>query len=593
MHEQTCTVWRLTKAQKLAVMALILLFSGGCGKGSMDGNSAAATAVLPAPTPPKPVITVDPNLGLDVRAMTAAAQSYAIHYGVLDDATINTLKSYPLVIVHPYNANADRNQIFRIKQGVDPNDNRDNPVVLCYISVGEDSRTYGLSDDALRKDPRFTGDGSGPSIDPRGAQASGMSLTGLSLTGTPTNGGFASYFVNDNAVRCKGAPDRIPDINRNFLTRFVNAGDPAWYNTISTMVMSLETHTPPGLQELLTTQYGRGFGCDGLFLDTIDTAAPNRYTSCSDTNQTASEWTAAGFSSFMRHLRSDYPNKVILQNRGLFYFDPRTAHYQVSARGVIDLGFFESYRLDNDIKTEYVYFHDNKYNSAPKLMAEAGRPDGFKVLSLGYASGFNSSGQDVAKPNIDIQTLLGKSSFGYQELVTDFQEAHAAGFRHYLTSASVDVPNTFVKNTADYTDLLPPVWSSTFNATYNPPAPPSPRIGIQKAVSTSAGAVRISWDIALDLNKVSYQLYYKQGTFDFTADPQLISATRMQLSPSIGDGYDQVWKASDPFMALETVYPFQATITGLAPGVPYSFLIRARDSVGNEDNNRVVLTATP
>lgn len=584
------TAWRRAVTKPQMILFLLVLLAGGCSKGSLDGNGAP---VKPDGPTPGPVITVDPNLGLDVRAMTAAAQSYAIHYGVLDDATINILKTYPLVIVHPYNANADRNQIFRIKQGGDPDDPRDNPVVLCYISVGEDSRTYGLSDAALRKDPRFAGNGSGPSIDPRGAQASGMSLTGLSLTGTPTNGGFASYFVNDNAVRCKGAPDKIPDINRNFLTRFVNAGDPAWYNTVSTMVMNSDTNTPPGLQELLTTSRGRGLGCDGVFLDTIDTAAPNRYTNCESSNQTASEWTAAGFTAFMGQLRADYPGKVILQNRGLFYFDPRTAHYQVSARGVIDLGFFESYRLDNDIQAEYVYFHDNKYNSAPKLMAEANRPDGFRVLSLGYASGFNSQGQDVAKPNIDIQTLLGKSSLGYQELVTDFQEAHAAGFRHYLTSANVDFPNNFVKNTADYTDLLPPVWSSTFNATYNPPAPPAPRIGIQKAVSTSAGAVRISWDVALDMNKVSYQLYYKQNAFDFTADPQLTTATRMQLSASVGDGYDQIWKATDPFMALETVYPFQSTITGLTPGTSYSFLIRARDSVGNEDSNQVVLTATP
>lgn len=566
------------------------LFSGGCSKGSMDGNSAPVGS---SPVPPAPVITVDPSLGLDVRSMTAAAQSYAIHYGVLDDTTINTLKTYPLVIVHPYNANADRNQIFRIKQGVDPNDPRDNPVVLCYISVGEDSRTYGLSDAALRKDSRFTGNGTGPSIDPRGAKASGTALTGLSLTGTPTNGGFASYFLNDNAVRCKGAPDKIPDINTNFLTRFVNAGDPAWYDTINTMNMNIETHTPPGLQELLTTSRGRGLGCDGVFLDTIDTAAPNIYTSCESTNQTASEWTAAGFTAFMSQLRADYPGKVILQNRGLFYFDPRTPHYQVSARGVIDLGFFESYRLDNDILPEYAYFHDNKYNSAPKLMAEANRPDGFRVLSLGYASGFNSQGQDVAKPNIDIQTLLGKSSLGYQELVTDFQEAHAVGFRHYLTSANVDFPNNFVKNTADYTDLLPPVWSSTFNATYNPPEPPAPRIGIQKVVATSPGTVTISWDVALDMNKVSYILYYKKGLFDFVTDPKLTTATRLLLSPTIGDGYDQVWKAVDPAMALETVYPFQSTISGLTLGTGYSFLVRAIDSIGNEDSNQVVLVATP
>lgn len=570
---------------------LCLLACSACSKGSMDGNGVP---VVPAgPVPSGPVITVDPNLGLDVRTMTAEAQSYAIHYGELDDATINVLKTYPLVIVHPYNANADRNQIYRIKQGVDPADPKDNPVVLCYISVGEDTRTYGLSDEELRKDPRFVGNGSGPSIDPRGAGGYGSALSGLAPVGTPTNGGYASYFVNDNAVRCKGKPDKIPDINRNFLTRFVNAGDPAWYETITSMIMQHDTHTPPGLQELLTTNRGRGFGCDGVFLDTVDTAAPNKYTSCESPNQTASEWTAAGFTAFMRRLRADFPGKVILQNRGLFFFDPREPHYQVSARGVIDLGFFESYRLDNDTKAEYVYFHDNKYNSAPKLMAEANRPDGFKVLSLGYASGFNNVGQDVPKPNIDIQTLLGKATFGYQELVTDFQEAHSVGFRHYLTSASVDFPNDFVKEHADYSDLLPPAWSSTFNATYNPPEPPAPRIGIQKAVVTNPGAVTVSWDVALDLNKVSYVLYYRTTPFDFQSDPRLTTAARVVLTPTLGSGYDQVWSAMDPFMALQMVYPYQSTITGLTPGLRYYFLLHAIDSVGNEDTNQVVLTVVP
>ncbi|MDD2499676.1 MAG: fibronectin type III domain-containing protein [Geobacter sp.] len=571
------------------LFAFASLAVSGCSKGTTDGNGPSVV-----PPPPVPVITVDPNLGLDVRKMTADAQSYAIHYGPLDDATINVLKTYPLVIVHPYNANADRNQIWRIKQGVNPNDSSDNPVVLCYISIGEDTRTYGLTDEDLRKDPRFVGDGSGPSIDPRGAGASGRALTGLNLKGTPTNGGFASYYLNDNAVRCKGAPDKMPDINRNFVTRFVNAGDPTWYNTLKIMVMNSDTHTPPGLQELLTTGTGRGLGCDGVFLDTVDTAAPNRYTSCESTNQTASEWTAAGFSAFMQQLRADFPGKVILQNRGLFFFDPREPHYQVSARGAIDLGFFESYRLDNDTKPEYVYFHDNKYNSAPKLMAEANRPDGFKVLSLGYASGFNSLGQDVAKPNIDIQTLLGKATLGYQELVTDFQEAHAVGFRHYLTSASVDFPNDFVKNHADYSDLMPPIWSSTFNATYNPPEPPTPRIGIQKAEGVGSGAVTVSWDVALDMNKVSYVLYYKKASpFDFVTDPNLTAATRLVLTPSVGISYDQVWNAADPFMALQAVYPYQATITGLTPGAQYYFLVHAIDRIGNEDANHVVLTATP
>ncbi len=48
----------------------------------------------------------------------------------------------------------------------------------------------------------------------------------------------------------------------------------------------------------------------------------------------------------------------------------------------------------------FSYSPDNLYNYAPKLMAEANRPDGFRVLSLGYAEG----------PGISYETLFGRST---------------------------------------------------------------------------------------------------------------------------------------------------------------------------------------
>jgi hypothetical protein len=436
-------------------LALSAVFSG-CGKKTLNGSGRPSS---PAAEPQ--IATADPNEGLDVRTMAAEAASYAITYGALGQGDIDILKTYPLVIVHPYNGDISRSQIMQIKQGINPSDPADNAVVLCYISIGEDTRTYGLTAAAMLAETRFRGDGSGPSVDPR---APGVrSLVGINPRGTPTNGGFASYYVNDNAVTCNGEADKIPDENGNFMTRFVNAGDPLWYTTVRDMRMDMNTHTPPGLKELLTGNYGRGLGCDGVFLDTVDTAAPNKYTSCADANHSKSEWTAKGFSDFMRTIRADFPDKVILQNRGLFFFDPREPHYEVSARGVIDIGFFESYYLDNDSATTVSpYFEDNKYNIAYKVMAEANRPDGFKMLSLGYANGF-----DAPKPGIDIQTLMGTSRVGYDILMKDVQEALLVGFRPYLTSAFVDFVNPFVKNNAVMTDVTPPAWQSVYNANYN------------------------------------------------------------------------------------------------------------------------------
>lgn len=561
------------------IMAMIAL-PLGCSKETVNGtpNPPVSESEVPFTGP-------DPNEGLDVRKRSADAASYAITYGALSETDINVLKTYPLVIVHPYNGNITRSQIMKIKEGVIPSDHTDNPVVLCYISVGEDSRTFELTASDMLKEARFKGDGSGPSVDPRAVGV--KSLVGIDPRGKATNGGFASYYVNDNAVTCNGAADKIPDENFYFKTRFVNAGDPLWYTTVRDMVMDINTHTPPGLKELLSGSYGKGLGCDGVFLDTVDTAAPNQYTSCSDANHTKSEWTGKGFSDFMRNIRADFPTKVILQNRGLFFFDPRQPHYEVSARGVIDIGFFESYYLDNDSATTVSpYFVDNKYNTAYKIMAEANRPDGFKMLSLGYANGF-----DGPKPDIDIQTLMETSNVGYDILMNDVQESLSVGYRPYLTSALVNLVNPFVKNNAVMTDVTPPVWQSVYNENYQYPAgPPVQRVGIQKVVAGAAGSVTVSWDVAVDMNKVSYVLYYSASPFEFNT---MSAATRVVLIPTVGDGYSTAWNAANPDEALASLFPYQSTISGLQPEISYDFVIRAIDSSGNEDSNTVKMSAVP
>ncbi len=564
----------------LLVMAGSVTLSGGCSKETLNGSDSS-----PTPSPQPPAAVSDPNAGLNVRKMAADATSYAITYGALDAATIATLKTYPLVIVHhTYTGDFTRDQIMQIKQGVNPNDPSDNPVVLCYISVGEDDRTYGLSDAGMLADARFKGDGSGPSVDPRAAGVRSLVLSADKIKGKPTNGGYASYYLNDNAVRCND-PAGKPDANPNFQTRFVNAGDPAWYDVVNSMIFDKNSHTPPGLKQMLKADHPQALGCDGVFLDTIDTAAPNFYTSCNDPgnpNHTSSEWTAQGFTEFIEHLRNDYPDKVILQNRGLFYFDPRQPQYEVFKRGIIDLGFFESYYLGNNSSTvTSPFFDDNRYNVAPKIMAEANRPGGFKVLSLGYANGF-----DAPKAGIDIQTLLsGPTGLGYNILMNDVLYAQEAGFTPYITSASVDFMNSFVKNNISLIDTTPPKWSSTYNANFDPPLPPTPRVGVQRAVAAAPGSVTLSWDVALDMNRVSYLLYYQTSATPFN----FATAVRQVLTPSVGDGYNQVWDSASPSQALSGVYPYQQTITGLPTGRTYRFVIRAVDAAGNEDTNTNII----
>ncbi|OPY57983.1 MAG: hypothetical protein A4E55_01251 [Pelotomaculum sp. PtaU1.Bin035] len=502
-----------------------------------------------------------------------SVSSYMIYYGYVDGNIIALAKTYDLVILHTGQANLTRRQVEEIQKGVDPLSPADDVLVLGYISIGEDLRTVGLSAEQMKADPRFTGDGTGPRVDPRGPHPNGGApLPENDLLGdpSPSGSGFASWYLDDNNM------DGKPDTNAFFKAAFVNAGDPAWFEVVNNMTKDGADHIS-GLAELLTTGYGRGLGLDGVFLDTVDTCAPNYYTDQNSPNQSEFEWTTPGFVEFIKKVRDTYPNKLVLQNRGLFFFDPRQEHYKYTTRPYIDLVLFESYRLNSNNFEEYseTFFPDNKYNYAPKLMAEANRADGFEVLSLGYAEG--------PPDKMSTDTLLGSSSLGYDSLIEDIEEAQSAGFRHYITNAGIDLANTFVMDHADLTDSSPPEWSSTYNANAWPPGKPSPRTGIQEAAA-GRGCATVRWDVALDSNRVGYALYYQTEPFDFRNDPKLTTAKRIVLDPAVGDGYAGGVGPG--------IYPYQAIIKDLTPGQTYYFNIRAFDDspAANEDSNQVCLS---
>ncbi|MFK7965967.1 MAG: hypothetical protein AB8C46_18560 [Burkholderiaceae bacterium] len=518
-----------------------------------------------------------------LRAAAKDVDSYMIYYTALNDTVIDQAKNYDLAIVHPFQGNITADEIDRIQRGNDPTTSADDVIVLCYISVGEDSRTFGLSDAQMLSDTRgrFTGDGTGPVTDPRGPAASGSSLVGLDVNGLPSSGGtgFAPYYLDDNDY--DGSPDR----NGNFDVAFVNAGHPAWFDVINGMTFSADG--VPGLREMLSNEPGlgsRGLGCDGLFLDTIDTAAPNSFTDETSANQSEFEWTAGGFRAFIERLRTEYPNKLILQNRGLFYFNPVFEHYKITTGSLIDFVLFESYRLDSSSAQSFnPYFAaDNKFNFRPRLMAEAQREDGFTVLSLGYAEG--------PPGEMDTETLLGEG-VGFDLLIQDIVEAEQlSGFRHYITDEQIVLVNDFVRTNAVREDTTAPSWNATFNANNpgfpTPPGAPDPRVGIQQAVTgPDLGSVVVRWDLAMDYNQVQYQLYYQTEPFNFATDPDLTLAQRLDLQGVPGAGYSTGPKPS--------AYANEALITDLEEGQTYYFVIRARDAAGNVDQNQQVLSAMP
>jgi hypothetical protein len=510
---------------------------------------------------------------------------YLANYGSWTATDVMTARHYQMVIAHPGQGQLTRAAVATLQAGQETSDPRDDVLVLCYISVGEDLRTNRLTNDQIRADTRFHGDGTGPRIDPRGWMADGMSLAGVDPKGAPSTGGtgFASYYLDDNDVHNSATHvgDGFPDRNQIFGGLFVNAGDPNWFDVADGMTLD-GTDRHAGLRELLTPSYGRGLDCDGVFLDTIDTAAPNSYTNASSANQSEFEWTAPGFSSFIRHVHQAYPDRVVLQNRGLFFFDPRHTQYPYNARGAIDFVLFESFRLNSNTSQQWnpVNYPDNRYNVAPKLMAEANRPDGFKVLSLGYAEG--------PADQISPLALVGQSTLGLDSLLEDIQVTQdLQGFRHYLTDGAVGLVNDFVLTNASLDDHDPPWWTSTYNDHFVSPAvAATPRVGIQQAVA-AGGQITVRWDVALDKTGVRYALYAQPTPFDFAGDPKLARSRRIPLAPSVPQAY------------LGGVgpgrFPYEATISGMPGGQLEYLVIRASDGAEppNEDANTVVLTATP
>ena len=511
-------------------------------------------------------------------SLSAAAdrvESHMIHLGAFDAATVAVAQSHKMVVVNPAEPTVTKEIVAEIQAGVDAGDPSDDVIVLGYVFVGEDIRTIGKSDAELLLDTRFVGDGTGPRIDPRGGDADGSRLTELPALGSAAvGGGYASWYLDDNSVDANGTGDGKPDRNAASGACFVNAGDPAWFAVLDTSLIDGPNRIA-GIREIVSSDFGRGFGCDGVFLSGMDTCAPNFYTSGADPVQSEFEWTAGGYRDFIERVRTSYPGHVIAQNRGLFFYDTNLPHFSVRPGAFVDFVVFESFRLDRSSLAEFdpYFFANNKFNLAPKLQAEAYRDQGFQVLSLGYAEG----------PGIDAETLVGMSTTGQATLLEDIEQAQTqSGFRHYLTSATGLVANSFVLENSNFNDTTAPVWTSTAGSPSTFPTPPTAataRVGVQELAARYRAAV-LRWDVAMDLNPVSYVVYYNTGEGMWFYGDQPYRTTRVEVTPRVGAGYE--------FGAGVETFPYEVVIDGLVGGYNYTFLVRAIDSVGNEDTNRVV-----
>ena len=175
---------------------------------------------------------------------------------------------------------------------------------IAYISVGEDSSLQ-------------VGDGLGP-------------------------GGYASYYIDR---------DGEPAKNNNWNSFFVNAGSPLW-------------------QEVIIKRAGEilAMGCDGLFMDTIDTAQ-------------AFPSTREGMASLIKALKEAYPDAKLVANRGMFMLEDFAPYIS----GMIFEDFTNGYDFN---KREYKPHSENDLkwtgNEADKIN-KVRQEHYFPVFALDYS----------------------------------------------------------------------------------------------------------------------------------------------------------------------------------------------------------------
>jgi hypothetical protein len=496
------------------LIALAVLLAGDLGRAGGNGQTASLNTTNP----------------------------YLIYYGNWTSGMVDYARTnFHLVILHP-GSNITSNQIATIKRGRDniPG-TADDVLVLAYISLGEDDQNGAP----------VTGDGMGPRVDPRASDSLPLSSITNAL-GLPSAGGtrYASYYLNSAANQTG-----VPDEDSAYGSYYVNAGAPAWYSALKNMTKA--GNGQAGLDEILGTDVGNAYNCDGLFLDTIDTAAPDNW-------GTPYEWTAPGMQTLVQEIHTNYPGKLLMANRGLFFYDPNLKTYPYTIRPFVDMVMFESYYSDSSTNDVSPSFPDNKYDFAPKLNAEAGRPDGFNIFVVDYD---HTPPQTAAIANQD-----------YVECMA------IQGWPLYRTNPSLN--ETLNTNSAAWlatnVDTQPPVWDSTAATS---PTPPLPRVGVQEVVAGN-GSATVYWDVARDqTGPVYYNIYYSVG-----GSVNFASATKLaHVPPQLPANYNY------PTGTGPGIFPYCYTVTGLQNGLAYAFAVRAEDSCipVHEDTNAVSITVVP
>ncbi|MEM6294000.1 MAG: hypothetical protein AAGA54_22170 [Myxococcota bacterium] len=465
-----------------------------------------------------------------------ADSGFIVYYG--DDfgaETFATLASADVVVLHPEVATVTPQLVAQLKAaGVQ--------YVLAYLSIGEEPSSM----------PIEVGDGTGP-----------VHHDGTALQ--PGNAGVASFYVDDAFDGQAYVQDGAPDTNAQWGGRYIfpNA---QWRDILQRQRIGGSADYParsaPGVEQLLGARLAdddidrtHDFGFDGLFLDTIGTAAP--YVNVPG----AYPWAAEAMSQTVAWLDETWPAATLMANRGLFYFNPNVYNpvfdvhpHDFTIRPYIDALAFEWFRLCADEGVVSPFYADNRHNYAPKIAAEAMREDGFSVFSLDYA-GYAST----------------------QEREASVVAAGALGWTPYLAADSLlwTVSDYMFENPLAL-DVDPPQWDST--ASGYTQVDVADRVGVQRVeLGQAQGEVILSWDVATDQTG--------PVTFDVSVatDPAMSDAVvHHAVTTQAGDGWD---------VDTSNAFAFETVLAELDPGA-YYFAVHAVDGLGHRDDNDVVLSIT-
>ena len=441
--------------------------------------------------------------------------------------------------------------------------------VLAYISIGE--QTPGT--------PVITGNGNGPVYCTTNGTATVMyesnNVASFYMDEAWSNS-ISAYVIKNNGTVNRnstfGGPYVWPNSDWRWVLNTQRTGGVPGTSLSNMFVAGLAQIAGNRVSNTDTTRTNN-FGFDGFFLDTLDTAGPYA-------GPGYYPWAAPEMQNTVAFIYNSYTNKIVFANRGLFFYDPLLVNtmfgvqpYAYTIRPYIHAALFESYMLGSSTCDTALtpYANDNKYDYARKIVAEAGRPDGFTVFCLDY---------QISRPTKLYELAMNEA------VVSN-------GWVEYLCpDAGLDTVGTYALNHPRPADSAPPVWDSTATPGLNGESTSCPnsdtlssdptpaRAGIQAITTGStAGTVLIHWDVALDQTPpVKYNIYR-------SSSPQFSSyVAYSNVAFQVGDGW-----STDP----TTYFANQYTIQGLSPGT-YYFRVRAQDSSAGayEETNTVTQSIT-